>query len=371
VDHQLEDLKQVRQLLAGGDVLSGAQVESFLAAADGSTLINRYGPTENTTFTCCHSMWKPERAAASVPIGRPVANTQVYILDRNLRPVAQGCVGELYIGGCGLARGYFNRPELTAEKFIPHPFGTEAGARLYRSGDLARYLPSGDIEFVGRTDEQVKIRGYRIELGEVEAALSGHPGTREAVVLARDTAAGEKQLAAYLTTRDERAPSIKELRQYLKQKLPEYMVPSAIVVLDEMPLTANGKVDRRALPAPAQVTREETLVTPRNAIEEQLAKLWIEMLGLKEVSINDNFFDLGGHSLLASRLVSRVRETFHVELPLRSFFEAATIEEMARAMIAHEAKPGQTEKIAQFLKRLDTMSAEEVKVALQKSAGGD
>jgi acyl carrier protein len=161
------------------------------------------------------------------------------------------------------------------------------------------------------------------------------------------------------------------LRQYLKQKLPEYMVPSAIVVLDEMPLTANGKVDRRALPAPAQVTREETFVAPRDAIEEQLAKLWIEMLGLKQVSVNDNFFDLGGHSLLASRLVSRARETFHVELPLRSLFETATIAEMARAMIAHEAKPGQTEKIARFLKRLEAMSAEEVKLAHQKTAGGD
>ncbi len=365
----LESCQTLRRVFCGGEALTVELSEKFSERLT-AELINLYGPTEaaiDVTSRRCER----RRGGQIVPLGRPIANTQIYILDQHLHPVPVGVIGELYIGGEGLGRGYRNRPELTAEKFIPHPFSTEAGARLYKSGDLARYLPSGDIEFVGRTDEQVKVRGYRIELGEIEAALSGHPRVREAVVLARDSAAGEKQLAAYFTTRDERAPSIKELRQYLKQKLPEYMVPSAIVVLDEMPLTANGKVDRRALPVPAQVTREETFVVPRDAIEEQLAKLWIEMLGLKQVSINDNFFDLGGHSLLASRLVSRARETFHVELPLRSFFEAATIAEMTRAMIAHEEKPGQTEKIARLLKRLDAMSAEEVKVALQKTAGGD
>jgi amino acid adenylation domain-containing protein/non-ribosomal peptide synthase protein (TIGR01720 family) len=367
VEHKLEDLRQVRQLLAGGDVLSVSHVENFLSSAEASALINGYGPTENTTFTCCHAMKGREQFISSVPIGRPISETQVYALDGNRRPVPQGVVGELYIGGAGLARGYFGRPDLTAGEFMPNPFSGEPGARMYRSGDLARHLQNGDLEFIGRIDEQVKVRGFRVEPLEVEAAMAEFPGIKESVILAVGKT-DERRLAAYFTTIKDSSLSIKELRSYLRSKLPEYMIPSTFAHLSQLPLTPNGKIDRKALPAltPENLMSEESFIAPRDIVEEQLARMWSELLGLERVGVYDNFFDLGGHSLLATRLQSRVQEAFQIEIPLHSFFEAGTVAEAARALIAREAEPGRTEKIARLLKKIEAMSIDEIKGALRE-----
>jgi len=344
VDEQLDDLKQVRQLLAGGDILSVPHVHKVVEQLPHLRLVNGYGPTENTTFTCCYSICPKDRSEAiaqpreveiCVPIGRPITNTQVYLLDQYLQPVPIGVVGELHIAGVGLARSYFRRPELTASRFIPNPFSAQEGSRLYKTGDLARYLPDGNIEFLGRSDNQVKIRGFRIELAEIEAVLSQHPNVLQSVVIAREEIPADKRLVAYLVPQ-EAAPTASELRQFLKQKLPEYMVPSAIVMLDALPLTPNGKVDRRALPAPEMVRPElsPTFVAPKTPIQEILALFWAKVLGIEQVGIHDNFFELGGHSLLATQLISQVREAFWVELPLRCLFESPTVAEFSEAIEA-------------------------------------
>ncbi|MGH7829760.1 MAG: phosphopantetheine-binding protein, partial [Candidatus Binatia bacterium] len=250
---------------------------------------------------------------------------------RHLHPVPIGVAGEIHIGGAGLARGYLNRPDLTAERFIPNPFSDEPGARVYKTGDLARYLPDGNIEFLGRIDHQVKIRGFRIELGEVEAALARHPAVGETVVLAREDTPGEKRLVAYVVPNPDLSPSTSELRSVLKEKLPEYMVPSAFVLLQSLPLTPNGKVDRKALPAPDQSRPEQEtpFVPPRSWEQKTIAEIWAQVLKVHQVGSQDNFFDLGGHSLLATQIVSRIREAFAVELPLRSLFEAPTVSGLA------------------------------------------
>jgi acyl carrier protein len=273
----------------------------------------------------------------TIPIGRPIANTRIYLLDKYLQPVPMGVVGELHIGNDGLAQGYLNQPELTAEKFVPNPFSDEPGARLYKTGDLARYLPDGNIEFLGRIDNQVKIRGYRIELGEVEAVLSQHPGVLEAVVVARDDAL-DKRLVAYVVHRPGVDISANELRGFLKQKLPEYMIPSVFIVLDALPLTPNGKVDRKALPAPDQnrPELEQAYQAPRTPMEDTLAEIWREVFKLERIGIHDNFFDLGGHSLLATQVVSRVRAAFQTEVSLRTLFEKPTVAELANAILAHQ-----------------------------------
>jgi len=250
VEEQLDGLRGVRQLLAGGDVLSVPHVKKALKRLNGCTLINGYGPTENTTFTCCHRVTSSDGDVRSIPIGRPIANTQVYILDDYQQPVPVGVPGELYIGGDGLALGYINRPELTAEKFVRHPLSPEPAARLYKTGDLVRWLPDGAIEFLGRIDSQVKVRGFRVELGEIETVLSQHPAVRECSVAACADASGNKQLVAYFVSDASVAPTTDELRTHLQRTLPEYMVPAALVRLDALPLNANGKVDRRALPPP-------------------------------------------------------------------------------------------------------------------------
>ena len=339
VEEQLEDLKNLRQLLAGGDVLSVPHVKKVLQELKGCILINGYGPTENTTFTCCYPITEPSLVGNTVPIGRPIANTQVYLLDDQLQPVPIGVPGELYIGGDGLARGYLNRPDLTALAFIPNPFSDKPGARLYKTGDLARYLADGNIEFLGRVDNQVKIRGFRIELGEIEAALLQHPDVREAVVIVREDIPGDKRLVAYVVPKVEAVqeaalPTVGELRSFLLAKLPDYMVPGAFVFLEAMPLTPNGKIDRRALPAPDTSHREleDKFVAPNTPTEEILAAIWAEVLGLQLVSINDNFFELGGHSLLATQIISRIREAFSIELPLRHLFEAPTIASLSHSI---------------------------------------
>ncbi|MCP3144885.1 non-ribosomal peptide synthetase [Pyxidicoccus xibeiensis] len=347
---QPEPLGRVRQVLAGGDVLPPERVREHLARAQalepehlarGGRLVNGYGPTEGTTFTCCHVMTDPAEVGHSVSIGQPIANTRVYLLDANLRPVPLGVPGELYIAGDGLAWGYLGRPELTAERFIPDPFSAALGARLYRSGDVARWLANGRLQFLGRRDAQVKVRGFRIEPGEVEGVLSRHPAVREVVVLARDDMPGGRALVAYVSSRSEASLEPHALRAFLRDSLPEYMVPSAFVVLGALPLTPNGKVDRRALPHPdsvGAVARREEHVAPRTPVEAQLAVLVGQVLRVQRVGVHDGFFELGGHSLLATQLLSRIHHELGVELPLRALFEGPTVADLARRIegVRHE-----------------------------------
>jgi aspartate racemase len=333
VDERLADLTSLHQLLAGGDVLSAPHVQKFLREAKDCTLINGYGPTENTTFTCCYRMRNGDHFESSVPIGVPIAHTQAYVLDERLQPVPIGVTGELYIGGDGLARGYFHDPQLTAERFIPHPFSSEGGLRLYRSGDLVRRLPNGVLEFVGRRDQQVKIRGFRIEPGEIEAVLGQYEAVRECAVVVRPDSNGEKRLVAYIVPNAGQLSNA-ELQSYLKKKLPEYMLPAVFVMLDSLPLTVNGKVDRQALPEPENVRPEldEGYVEPRTEMEALLVSIWQNLLRKEHVGVYDSFFDLGGHSLLATRLVMQVQQVFGVELRLWRIFEKPTVADMAEAL---------------------------------------
>ncbi|MGA9994161.1 MAG: amino acid adenylation domain-containing protein, partial [Pyrinomonadaceae bacterium] len=361
--------KTVRQLLFGGEAVEPKWVRKVLEAGAPAHLQHVYGPTESTTYATWHEVEEVCEDALTIPIGGPLSNTQTYLLDSRLEPVAVGIAGELYIGGDGLARGYWRRPDLTAERFIPHPFSSSPGAQLYRTGDLARYRADGQIEFLGRIDYQVKIRGFRIEPGEIEAALSAHEMVGAAVVLAREDVAGERSLVAYVVPTDkERSVTASELRSYLRERLPEYMVPSAFVVLEEMPLTPNGKVDRRALPSPARVGPQSgaEFAAPRNPIEEALADIWRRLLGVERIGVHDNFFELGGHSLIATRVLSNVRRIFRMELPLRVIFESNTIADLALAIIPFEAQPGQTEKIARVLQKVKGISALEVGKELER-----
>jgi amino acid adenylation domain-containing protein len=321
----------LRYMLTGGDAL-----HNYPAPTLGFKLVNHYGPTESTVVATSVVLPAREDAPAPPPIGRPIANTQVYLLDRLGQLALPGVAGELYIGGAGVARGYLNRPELTAERFVPDSFGAEPGARLYRTGDVARWLPGGELEFLGRADQQVKLRGYRIELGEIESALSEHPAVKECACVVRDDGAG-RQLVAYVVGHDGAAATRADLIEDLRLRLPEYMIPTAFVMLGELPLTPNGKVDRRALPAPDKTERGTTtseFVAPRTPVEELLAQAWSQVLGLERVGIHDNFFALGGHSLLATQLVSRVRAAFKIEVPLRSLFSHPTVAELAREVEA-------------------------------------
>jgi acyl-coenzyme A synthetase/AMP-(fatty) acid ligase/acyl carrier protein len=295
-------------------------------------LLNVYGPTEGTTFSSYYWVQDVPEEATSIPIGRPITNTQIYLLDEQLQPVPIGVLGELYIGGDGLAQGYLNRPELTSLAFIPNPFSQKPGTRLYKTGDLARYRSDGNIEFLGRSDNQVKIRGFRIELAEIEAVLSQHPAVAEAVVIVQEDIPADKHLVAYVVPNKGQAPTSSELRQFSTEKLPNYMVPSIYMILESLPLTPNGKVDRRVLPAVDTLSLDpkEDYVAPRTTVEEELAEIWAKVLGKQQVGVHDNFFELGGHSLLATQLTSRIRDRFKVELPVRILFEAPTVGMLAR-----------------------------------------
>ncbi|MDJ0897246.1 MAG: amino acid adenylation domain-containing protein [Xenococcus sp. MO_188.B8] len=295
----------------------------------GRRFFNAYGPTESTV---CATVAQMSNDSEKITIGRPIANTQIYILDQHFQPVPIGVPGELYIGGDGLARGYLNRPELTGEKFIPNPFSNYQSKRLYKTGDLARYLSDGNIEFLGRIDNQVKVRGFRIELGEIESLLNIHPQIQQTVVIAREDVPGNKRLVAYVVSEDESLRT-NQLREFLEQKLPEYMVPFAFVTLDTLPLTPNGKVDRKALPAPdGEITREQEYVAPSTQSEEIIANIFASVLSVSNVGIYDNFFALGGHSLLATQLISRLRLAFEVEIPLRALFESPTVAQLDQTL---------------------------------------
>jgi amino acid adenylation domain-containing protein len=324
------------KILVGGEAVPARLAEELIERAD--SVWNMYGPTETTIWSTVRRFEPGER---TVSIGRPISNTEIFILDKLLQPAPIGVAGELLIGGDGLARGYFKRGELTAEKFIPHPFSDEPTARLYRTGDLARYLPNGEVEFLGRIDHQVKIRGFRIELGEIEAVLRQHPGINETVVVAREDVPGDKHVVAYWVAKSNRAPSTSELRRFLKEKLPVYMVPSSFVRLQRMPLTPNGKVDRRALPAAsaADLAPSEAVAEPKDEVEKQIVHIWENVLNTRPIGVRDNFFDLGGHSILAVRLMNRVAETFGNELPIAVLLQAPTIEQLASIVRQKESMP--------------------------------
>ncbi|MET0398153.1 MAG: condensation domain-containing protein, partial [Longimicrobiaceae bacterium] len=313
----------LRRVVCSGEALPYELTERFREALPDVELHNLYGPTEAAVDV---TYWAAEpRERRVVPIGRPVANTRLYVLDGAGEPVPVGVPGELFLGGVQVGRGYLGRPALTATRFVPDAFSAEGGARLYRTGDRARWTAAGEVEYLGRLDFQVKVRGFRIELGEIESALLEQAGVRECVVLVREDAPGDRRLVAYVVGEVEAA----ELRARLHERLPEYMVPSAFVALESVPLTANGKVDRRALPAPERGEDESRYVAPRTAAEEVLAGIWSEMLGMERVGAEDGFFELGGHSLLATQVVSRARQAFGVEVPLRALFEARTVAGLA------------------------------------------
>jgi acyl-CoA synthetase (AMP-forming)/AMP-acid ligase II len=340
----------LRALLTGGDKLKRRPPENFPCA-----FINHYGPTESTVVATSAEIDKHAPAAATPPIGRPIANTQAYVLDPQLRPVPAGVMGELYLGGESLARGYLNRPELTAEKFVTlrfppgrtatqcHPLDDKtachliddkpSSVRLYRTGDLVRWTIQGELEFLGRIDGQVKVRGCRIELGEIEATIHQHPAARESVVITRPDERGQLQLVAYVVAHSGTAASTEaELMEFLRAKLPVYMVPSAIVLLDAWPLTPNGKIDRKALPAPEvrSTGSRAGFAAPRTAVEQTIAKVWADVLGCGTVGITDNFFDLGGHSLLAAQVVTRLNATMSGAVSVRALFDQPTLAAFAR-----------------------------------------
>ena len=330
-------LTSVRQLLVGGEALSVQHVQRALELLPDTQLINGYGPTESTTFTTCYRIPRDLDAqrVASIPLGRPIANTRVYVLDRQRQLAPVGVPGELYIGGDGLARGYLKQPELTAQKFIANPFSPDPADRLYVSGDLARYQADGHLEFLGRLDDQVKLRGFRIELGEIETVLGQQPGVRACVVVAREDTLGNKQLAAYVVPREDGAATPASLRQGLQAKLPHYMVPSAFVLIYALPLTPNGKVDRKALPAPQQWQSElkDGYAPPRTPLEAKLVSIWSEVLGNPRVGVHDDFFELGGDSLLAVRLCGRMERALNLKLPLHLMFSARTIEQIGASIV--------------------------------------
>ncbi len=334
VDTRLSDLRGLRELLAGGDVLSPAHVRRVLEGLPGCRVINGYGPTENTTFTCCHALERADDVGATVPIGRPIANTSVYVLDQRLEPVPAGVAGELYTGGDGVARDYLGRPDLTAERFVPDPFAEQAGARLYRTGDFVRFRADGTLEFLGRRDAQVKVRGFRIELGEVEAALAQHPLVATCAVVAREYAGGDKRLVGYVVARPGQEPSPAELREFLEQRLPAYMRPGALVLLEELPLTPNGKVDRRALPAPEAEQSQPGAghAAPRTPLEETLAHVFAEVLDVPRVGVDESFFELGGHSLLLPRLTEQLERRLGRRVPLARIYAAPTVEALAETL---------------------------------------
>lgn len=364
VAERLEALRGVRQLLAGGDVLSPHLVGRALAGLPDCTIINGYGPTENTTFTCCHRMSDSSVVqGSSVPIGTPIGNTQAYLLDGALRPVPVGVTGTLYTGGDGVGRGYFERPDLTAERFLPNPFGDVPETRLYNTGDLCRYRPDGVIEFVGRRDQQVKIRGYRVELGEIDAMLNQMPGIREALAVVKEKSPGDKRLVAYLVTDQPAVWTAPDLSDHLQAVLPDYMIPTHIVVLESLPLTANGKIDRSALPSPedTEPALAADFVAPRTEVEEVLAQLWAEVLQAEKLGIEAHFFHLGGQSLTAIQLISRVRDVFQIDIPLQCLFEAPTVADFAARLMAYEQTPGQIAAIARLRKEVNTMTDGEVR----------
>ena len=356
----------LREIFTAGEQLEMTPaITSLMRRLPGARLHNHYGPTESHVVTAFTVAPAESNGMRFPPIGRPVANTQIYLLDDQLDLVPVGACGELHISGISLSRGYLHRPDMTAERFVPNPFANKPGSLLYKTGDMARYLPDGNIEFLGRRDNQVKIRGYRIETAEIESKLREHVKVREAVVIVRERDSGEKQLVAYLMLQAQQGVTVNELRTHLQASLPDYMIPVAFVVLDELPRTTSGKVDRRRLPEPDEGRPElaESFVAPRTPLEQEMARIWEQVLKINGVGVYDNFFALGGHSLLATQVISRVNESLQIELPLRLLFEQPTIGGFALAATQHKAIILEDETI-QILDKLSQLSDEEAQQLL-------
>ena len=368
-----EIFSSLTSMVFGGDAADTQFVQRVLEQGKPRHLVNGYGPTEGTTFTTWYEAQAKDIGARTIPIGRALSNTDVWILDPQGQMVPVGVVGELHIGGDGLARGYSGRPALTAEKFVPNPYSAEPGARLYRTGDLVRYRDDGNIEFLRRMDHQVKVRGFRVELGEIESSLNQYWAIVESVVVAGKDANGDTRLIAYIVPEEGVEPTSSEMWTFLQEKLPSYMLPSVFVTIKELPLTPNGKVDRRALPLPEQIGDEVSanFIAPRTVMEETVAEIWRQTLGLTQVGVESNFFDLGGHSLLATRVMSQIRESCGVELPLRELFESPTIAGLARKL--EEAQPKETElgRILSMLENMENISEEEVTALLAQTESTD
>ena len=345
----------LRFLLTGADTL-----HHYPPANLPFTVVNNYGPTECTVVATSAAIFPQKSGDRLPPIGRAIDNTEIYILDSKMKQVPAGTIGEIYVGGAGLARGYLNDPALTAERFVTHPFSAIAGARLYRTGDLGCYLPDGQIAFHGRVDDQVKIRGYRIELNEVVSALNRHPAVRESVVVTSENGSGEKRLVAYVVPRAT-LPPLRELRDFLAQELPDYMLPATFVSLDALPLAPSGKLNRAALPAPSEenILREEIFLSPSTPTEQRVAAMVASLLGLPRVGLNDNFFYLGGNSLFGTQVIARLRDAFNVDLPLLRLFDHPTVADLAaeveRLMVAN--LDAMSEDEAQRLLALNTKQA--------------
>ncbi|MEN9870950.1 MAG: hypothetical protein RLZZ171_1938, partial [Cyanobacteriota bacterium] len=372
---QTQQQLNMRLVICGSDSWYGREYNRFKQFLGKKTrLINSFGVTEATIDSCYFETTTDNLAPEQlVPIGKPFANTQLYILDEQKRSLPIGVAGELYIGGLGVARGYLNRPELTKEKFLEgksnnYPLLTYSHTPLlYKTGDKACYLPDGNIEFLGRIDNQVKLRGFRIELGGIEAILNQHSLIKENVVVLREDTPEDQKLVAYIVTLTNSRLPLPELRNFLREKLPEYAIPSAFVFLEQLPISTNGKIDRKSLPIPTEIFDSTNNYTPPiNAIEEILAGIWAKILQRQRVGIYDNFFDLGGHSLLATQVISRIREAFAIDLPMRCLFESPSVAQLAETLITRESQPGITQKRAQILKKLENMSPEQVKQLLQQ-----
>jgi amino acid adenylation domain-containing protein/FkbH-like protein len=351
----------LRYVVFGGEALEMQSLKPWFEGHGDQKphLINMYGITETTVHVTYRPLSMADTVGGSV-IGCPIPDLQVYLLDRNRQPVPIGVPAEMYVGGAGVARGYLNRPELNAERFIPDPFRPDKGARLYRTGDLARRLANGDIEYLGRIDQQVKIRGFRIELGEIETVLTSHQDVRESVVIVGEDESGDKRLIAYLVPQNGQGPAIGELRTFLKERMPEYMVPSAFVTLEKMPLTSNGKIDRRALPEPETVrsVEENGFIAPRTPLEEEVAAAWKQILGLEQIGVKDNFFEIGGHSLMATRVIILLRANLGVNLSLRLLFENPTVESMASVLVETLSQLADEPELAEMISEVEGLSDE-------------
>ncbi len=366
---QTYDCHALRLIIFGGEALDPARLQSWVQRHGDSKpqLVNMYGITETTVHVTYRRVSRQDvfNTKRSL-IGRPLSDLQVYVLDRFQRMAPFGVTGELYVGGAGLARGYIEQPALTAERFLPDPFGSEPGARLYRTGDLGRYLPTGELEYLGRLDQQVKIRGFRVELGEIESILKTHPGMEDVVVTLWEPSPGDHRLVAYMVTDPENVPTSVELRGLLRGKVPEYMIPAAFIALEQIPLTLNGKVDHRRLPAPGaeHMASPRHYVQPRTMLEEQLAQIWSEVLAIDRISIHDDFFELGGHSLLATQIFSRIRDVCRIDAPIRLLFETPVLADLAQALARHQATTTGEQSLEQLLIELEQFSGEEVESTL-------
>lgn len=346
--------------VVSGESLSSDLVHRFRESMPSKKLLNLYGSSEVSADVTCHDTSCSEEPLVSVPIGRPISNTQLYLLDSHLNLVPIGVPGEICIGGEGLARGYLNRPDLTAEQFIPHPFSSAPGMRLYRTGDLGRYRQSGAIEFLGRIDHQVKMSGIRIEPGEIETMLNEHPLVRESVVILREDTPGNKYLAAYVVPHSPLPPNTDTLRQFLQAKLPEYMVPSAFVFLDTLPLTSSGKISRIELPTPIRISKQQAPVPPSNVIEQTIADIWEQLLGIEDAGIYDDFFRLGGHSLLAIQFLARVNSALQVNVPLHDFLKKPNIARLSKEVIQRQIAQVDSNALEQLLLEIQSLTEDEV-----------